>query len=57
MKSDEVSIEVYGRPSLPTQRNLLAVVFRQRWMMLIVFALMVLAQLFPACGFRKMKLR
>ncbi len=43
MKSDEVAIEVCAGASLPTPRDLFAVVFRQRRIVLIAFALVVIA--------------
>ncbi len=42
MKTEEVALEVYNRPSLPTARDVLSVVFRQRRAMLIVFALVLI---------------
>lgn len=41
MKTQETAIEVYNRPSLPTARDILSVVFRQRKAMLIAFALVI----------------
>jgi uncharacterized protein involved in exopolysaccharide biosynthesis len=41
MKTEELALEVYNRPSLPTARDVLAVVFRQRRVMLIAFALVI----------------
>jgi uncharacterized protein involved in exopolysaccharide biosynthesis len=42
MKTEELALEVYNRPSLPTARDILAVVFRQRRAMLIAFGLVIL---------------
>jgi uncharacterized protein involved in exopolysaccharide biosynthesis len=42
MKTEELALEVYNRPSLPTARDILAVVFRQRRAMLIAFGLIIL---------------
>ncbi len=42
MKTEELALEVYNRPSLPTARDVLAVIFRQRRAMLIVFALVLI---------------
>jgi uncharacterized protein involved in exopolysaccharide biosynthesis len=43
MKTEELALEVYNRPSLPTARDILAVVFRQRRAMLIAFGLVIIA--------------
>jgi uncharacterized protein involved in exopolysaccharide biosynthesis len=43
MKTESVAIEPYSRQSLPTSRDILAVLFRQRWTMLIAFAVAVAA--------------
>ncbi len=42
MKTEDLALEVYNRPSLPTARDILAVVFRQRRAMLIAFGLVIL---------------
>jgi uncharacterized protein involved in exopolysaccharide biosynthesis len=43
MKSDELALQRYVRPPLPTLRDIIAVLFRQRWPMLTAFALVVIA--------------
>ena len=43
MRNDELAIERYTRPPLPTPRDIIAVLFRQRWPMLAAFALVVIA--------------
>jgi uncharacterized protein involved in exopolysaccharide biosynthesis len=43
MKTEEVAMEVYNRPSLPTPRDVLATLFRQRRVMLIAFAVVLVA--------------
>ena len=37
MRNDELAIERYTRQPLPTLRDIVAVLFRQRWPMLIAF--------------------
>src|ERR1035437_2597281 len=43
MRTDELAIERYTRQPLPTPRDIIAVLFRQRWPMLLAFALVVIA--------------
>jgi uncharacterized protein involved in exopolysaccharide biosynthesis len=43
IRTDELAIQRYDRQPLPTLRDLVAVLFRQRWPMLITFALVVIA--------------
>ncbi len=43
MRADELAIERYTRQPLPTLRDIIAVLFRQRWPMLAAFALVVIA--------------
>ena len=43
MRTDELAIERYTRQPLPTLRDIVAVLFRQRWPMLAAFALVVIA--------------
>jgi uncharacterized protein involved in exopolysaccharide biosynthesis len=43
MRADELAIERYARQPLPTPRDIIAVLFRQRWPMLAAFALVVIA--------------
>jgi uncharacterized protein involved in exopolysaccharide biosynthesis len=43
MRTDELALERYNRRPLPTLRDIIAVLFRQRWPMLAVFALVVIA--------------
>ena len=43
MRTDELAIERYTRQPLPTSRDIVAVLFRQRWPMLAAFALVVIA--------------
>jgi uncharacterized protein involved in exopolysaccharide biosynthesis len=43
MRTDELAIERYTRQSLPTVRDIIAVLFRQRWPMLAAFALVLIA--------------
>jgi uncharacterized protein involved in exopolysaccharide biosynthesis len=43
MRPDELGIERYGRQPLPTRRDIIAVLFRQRWPMLATFLLVVVA--------------
>jgi uncharacterized protein involved in exopolysaccharide biosynthesis len=43
MRTDEVAIERYSRQPLPTPRDIIAVLFRQRWPMASAFALVVIA--------------
>jgi uncharacterized protein involved in exopolysaccharide biosynthesis len=43
MRTDDVAIERYSRQPLPTLRDIMAVLFRQRWPMLIAFVLVVVA--------------
>jgi len=43
MRADELPIERYTRQPLPTLRDIIAVLFRQRWPMLAAFALVVIA--------------
>jgi uncharacterized protein involved in exopolysaccharide biosynthesis len=42
-RTDELAIERYVRQPLPTLRDIVAVLFRQRWPMLIAFVLVVIA--------------
>jgi uncharacterized protein involved in exopolysaccharide biosynthesis len=43
MRTDDLAIERYSRQPLPTPRDIIAVLFRQRWPMLAVFVLVVVA--------------
>ncbi len=43
MRTEELMIERYTRPTLPTFRDIVAVLFRQRWAMLIAFGVAVIA--------------
>ena len=43
MRNDELAIERYTRQPLPTLRDIIAVLFRQRWPMLAAFILVVIA--------------
>jgi uncharacterized protein involved in exopolysaccharide biosynthesis len=43
MRSDEMAVERYTRQPLPTLRDIVAVLFRQRWPMTAAFALVVIA--------------
>jgi uncharacterized protein involved in exopolysaccharide biosynthesis len=43
MRTDELAIEPYRPRPLPSLRDIVAVLFRQRWPMLITFALVVIA--------------
>jgi uncharacterized protein involved in exopolysaccharide biosynthesis len=43
IRTDELAIERYTRQPLPTPRDIIAVMFRQRWPMLAAFALVVIA--------------
>ena len=43
MTSEDLSIERYIQRPLPTLRDIVAVLFRQRWPMFIAFALVVVA--------------
>ncbi|MGD0471269.1 MAG: Wzz/FepE/Etk N-terminal domain-containing protein [Terriglobales bacterium] len=43
MRADDLTIERYTRQPLPTLRDIIAVLFRQRWPMLAAFALVVIA--------------
>jgi uncharacterized protein involved in exopolysaccharide biosynthesis len=43
MQNDNLAIERYARQPLPSPRDLIAVLFRQQWPMLAVFALVVIA--------------
>jgi uncharacterized protein involved in exopolysaccharide biosynthesis len=43
VRTDDLAIEQYPRQSLPTLRDVVAVLFRQRWPMLAVFVLVVVA--------------
>src|ERR1700759_929536 len=49
MNNEDFAIERYHRPSLPTLRDVAAVIFRQRWMVIITFILTVTA--IAATGF------
>jgi uncharacterized protein involved in exopolysaccharide biosynthesis len=49
MRNEDFAIERYHRPSLPTLRDVAAVIFRQRWMVMITFILTVTA--IAATGF------
>ncbi len=49
MSSEEFAIERYHRPSLPTLRDVAAVIFRQRWIVVTTFLLTVAA--IAATGF------
>jgi hypothetical protein len=40
---EELAIEVYDRPQLPTLRDIVSILFRQRKSMLIAFATVVIA--------------
>jgi uncharacterized protein involved in exopolysaccharide biosynthesis len=43
MTNEEPAIEQYKRQPLPTSRDIVAVLFRRRWAMLVAFALVVIA--------------
>jgi uncharacterized protein involved in exopolysaccharide biosynthesis len=43
MRTDDPAIERYTRQALPTLRDVIAVLFRQRWPMSVAFALVVIA--------------
>src|ERR1035437_9828406 len=43
MRTDALAIERYTRQPLPTLRDIIAVLFRQRWPMLAAFILVVIA--------------
>ena len=43
MRTDDLAIERYTRQPMPTLRDIIAVLFRQRWPMLAAFALVVIA--------------
>jgi uncharacterized protein involved in exopolysaccharide biosynthesis len=43
MRTDQLAIDRYSRQPLPTSRDIIAVLFRQRWPMLIAFSLVVIA--------------
>jgi uncharacterized protein involved in exopolysaccharide biosynthesis len=43
IRNDELAIERYTRQPLPTSRDIIAVLFRQRWPMLVAFAAVVIA--------------
>src|SRR5665213_4225210 len=43
MRTDDLAIERYGRQPLPTPRDIIAVLFRQRSPMIAAFALVVIA--------------
>jgi uncharacterized protein involved in exopolysaccharide biosynthesis len=43
MRTNELAIDRYTRQPLPTPRDIIAVMFRQRWPMLAAFALVVIA--------------
>lgn len=43
MSSDDFAIERYHRPSLPTLRDVAAVIFRQRWIVVVTFILTITA--------------
>ena len=43
MRTDDLAIGQYTRQSLPTLRDVVAVLFRQRWPMLAAFVLVVVA--------------
>jgi len=43
MRNEELAIEVYDRPQLPTLRDIVSILFRQRKSMLIAFATVVVA--------------
>jgi uncharacterized protein involved in exopolysaccharide biosynthesis len=43
MKTDELAIQRYVQQPLPTLRDIVAVLFRQRWPMLVSFAVVVIA--------------
>jgi uncharacterized protein involved in exopolysaccharide biosynthesis len=43
MKTEDLAIELYARPSLPTARDVFAVLFRQRRTILIAFAVVLIA--------------
>ena len=49
MNNQDFAIERYHRPSLPTSRDVVAVIFRQRWAVLIAFVLTIAA--IAATGF------
>jgi uncharacterized protein involved in exopolysaccharide biosynthesis len=43
VRNDELAVDRYTKQSLPTPRDIIAVLFRQRWPMLAAFALVVIA--------------
>ena len=43
MRTDHQEVERYPKQSLPTPRDVIAVMFRQRWPMLAAFALVIIA--------------
>jgi len=43
MKTEDVAIEVYTRQSLPTSRDVMTMLYRQRRLMLITFAVVLVA--------------
>ena len=43
MRTDDLAIERYTRQALPTLRDIVAVLFRQRWPMLAAFAFVIIA--------------
>jgi uncharacterized protein involved in exopolysaccharide biosynthesis len=43
MRNEELTIERYTRQPLPTSRDIVAVLFRQRWAMLTAFVIVVIA--------------
>ena len=57
VRTDELAVERHTRQSLPTLRDIVAVLFRQRRPMLIAFCLVVFAVAVSACGFRNTKPR
>lgn len=43
IRTDDIAPERYTRQPLPTPRDIVAVLFRQRWPLLAAFALVVIA--------------
>jgi hypothetical protein len=53
MRNDELAIERYARQPLPTLRDIIAVLFRQRWHLRLSLS----QWLYLACGFQNTKPR
>ena len=50
MKTQDLAMEVYTRQSLPTSRDVLAMLYRQRRVILSAFALVLIATALSASG-------